>query len=200
MSILYDFETEELPRLLNVTGLLPPPPPNTREDEMPRIDLSPIKQFDLKLCVAKEWYRFSGHYLVPDGVSVDFVKSEFDGLLPGHFKSPKAGDNPVGGSWWLRPETKIVPEGVNDLNQEEPSHYVRLLHPTSSQKAYSTSLPGAPEGLRLFSRSRLPSSPNFVLAGAPIRYGYHDLGTCVVQTVPGRRPFTTFDQSPVDAW
>lgn len=125
MSILYDFETEELPRLLNVTGLLPLPPPNAREDEMPRIDLSPIKQFDLTLCVSKEWHRFSGHYLVPDGVSVEFVKSEFDGLLPGHFREFATGNKSVA-TWWSRPETQIVPDATNDLNREEPSHYVRL--------------------------------------------------------------------------
>ncbi|KAF9469842.1 glycosyltransferase family 22 protein [Collybia nuda] len=125
MTILFDFETEELPRLLNATGLLPPPPPNIREDEMPRIDLSPIKQFGLTLCVSKEWHRFPGHYLVPDGVSVEFVKSEFDGMLPGHFKTFLANKNSTG-TWWLRPETRIVPDTMNDLNREEPSHYVPL--------------------------------------------------------------------------
>lgn len=126
MSVIYNFEAQELPRLLNVTGLLPVPPPNTRPDELPRIDLSPIKQFDLSLCVAKEWHRFPGHYLVPDSVRVDFVKSEFNGLLPGHFKDalPKS---VTGAKWWLRPETRHTPEALNDLNREEPSHYVRYL-------------------------------------------------------------------------
>ena len=126
--MVYEFETYELPRLLNVTGLLPIPPPNTSADELPRIDLSPIKQFELTLCLAKEWYRFPGHYLVPDGVRVDFVKSEFAGLLPGHFgQGPFKGDDEVVKSrWWARHETRYVPAGLNDRNRGDASHYVSI--------------------------------------------------------------------------
>lgn len=126
MSIFFNFESVELPRLLNVTNILPPPPPNTRADELPRIDLSPIRDFNLTLCVAKEWHRFSSHYLVPDGVAVEFVKSEFDGVLPGHFKTFTPEEKP-GATWWLRPETRIIPDAANDQNREELSLYVRFL-------------------------------------------------------------------------
>ncbi|KAF8078928.1 glycosyltransferase family 22 protein [Lyophyllum atratum] len=141
MTVVWALETKELPRLLNDTGLLPTYS-TTPEDEMPRIDLSPIKNFDLKLCVAKEWHRFPGSYLVPDGVSVEFVKSDFEGLLPGHFKN--ATGQGGSSSWWLRPETSHIPASQNDLNKEEPSHYVPVdtcdylmdvdfpLHPTAS--------------------------------------------------------------------
>ncbi|KAJ8473074.1 hypothetical protein ONZ45_g16435 [Pleurotus djamor] len=126
MSIAFVFESEELPRLLNVTGLLPAPPPNTRPDEMPRIDLSPIKDFNLTLCIGKEWYRFPGHYLVPNGVRVEFIKSEFDGMLPGHFGEGEIKGAPKSSlaSLWLRPETRLISPTLNDLNREALSHYV----------------------------------------------------------------------------
>ncbi|GLB35861.1 putative mannosyltransferase [Lyophyllum shimeji] len=121
MTVVWALETQELPRLLKETGLLPTYS-STPEDETPRIDLSPIKNFDLRLCVGKEWHRFPGSYLVPDGVSVEFVNCEFDGLLPGHFTDIPAQEG--SSTWWLRPGTSHIPEHQNDLNKEEPSRYV----------------------------------------------------------------------------
>lgn len=127
MSIAFKFETEELPRFLNTTGhiTLPSPRPAnaTRsryddEDSKPRIDYSPIKDFDLRLCLGKEWYRFPGHFLIPDGVQVRWIKSEFDGMLPGHFQPTK------GGLLERQKGTKFVPAGLNDLNKEAPEFYV----------------------------------------------------------------------------
>lgn len=118
MTVLFKFEQEELPRLLNVTGILSIDTPDDH-----RVDLTPIKSFNLKLCLGKEWHRFPGNYLVPDGVSVEFIKSEFRGLLPGHFNTPVE----LSPTWWLRPGTRIVPEDQNDLNEEEPSRYVGVV-------------------------------------------------------------------------
>jgi alpha-1,2-mannosyltransferase len=132
MTIAYRFEKEEVPRLLNVTGLLetPLPPPElleeyrqkreeSRENEH-RIDLSPIKEFGLRICYGKEWHRFPGHYLVPDGIRVDWIKSEFDGILPAHFRETHDGirSRVLG--------TRHIPVGMNDLNREELMHYVCL--------------------------------------------------------------------------
>lgn len=128
MAIVYDFQAHEVPRLLNDTGLLPPPLPKRGPDEQPRMDLTPIKLLDLRLCVSKEWYRFPGHYLVPDGIRVDFVKSDFSGLLPGHFGEREAEAKPIqsGVDLWPWPNTRLVPTKQNDLNREEPSHYVPI--------------------------------------------------------------------------
>jgi alpha-1,2-mannosyltransferase len=123
--VYYLLETSELPRLLNSTGFLPVHPPNTLAEDLPRIDLTPVKQFNLTLCVGKEWYRFPGHYLVPDGVRVDFIKSEFRGLLPTHFSDGES-ERKADGLWW-RKGTRSVPEGLNDLNREESRYYVRYL-------------------------------------------------------------------------
>ncbi|KAF8527552.1 glycosyltransferase family 22 protein [Hysterangium stoloniferum] len=123
LDVVHHLEAEELPRLLNVTGLLAYLPlDNSNSDENgPRVDLAPIKQFGLRLCFGKEWYRFPGHYLVPDGVDVQFIKSEFDGLLPRHF-----GLSSGQGRVWRRDGTRLVPSGLNDLNKEEVGQYVDI--------------------------------------------------------------------------
>jgi alpha-1,2-mannosyltransferase len=122
LFIFNRLEASELPRLLNVTGLLPPLPLGTDESDAPSIDLTPIGEFDLRLCLGKEWYRFPGHYLVPNGVKVDFVKSEFDGLLPAHFEESRA---KLGFSGWGdRRGARITSAGLNDLNKEAPEFYV----------------------------------------------------------------------------
>jgi alpha-1,2-mannosyltransferase len=67
------------------------------------------------LCLAKEWYRFPSSYFLPNGVRAKFIKSAFDGLLPGEF--PESTD-------WSRPGTWMIPEGMNDENKGDPSKYV----------------------------------------------------------------------------
>jgi alpha-1,2-mannosyltransferase len=99
--------------------LITPPKTPGRDEEAIRIDLSPIKQFGLRLCFGKEWYRFPSHYLIPDGVDVQFIKSDFDGLLPRHFDASSGH-----GRLWKREATRNVPPGLNDLNKEERRHYV----------------------------------------------------------------------------
>ena len=132
LTLVFDFQHTEIPRLLNSTGLLPIYPHNTPEDAIPPIDLAPVKEFDLKLCLGKEWHRFPGNYLIPSGIRVEFVKSEFDGMLPRHFEmeKTKTSDEANGlvgltKKWWLKPQTSYVPNDLNDLNKEDPSHYVR---------------------------------------------------------------------------
>lgn len=125
MTMMHSLEYSELPRLLNVTNLLPPVTaiPNGRNSGETReqmIDLGPIKDFDLTLCYGKEWYRFPGHYLVPAGIHVEFIQSEFKGLLPGHFIESANQSS----SLWARPQTRYQPKTMNDQNKEAPSHYV----------------------------------------------------------------------------
>ncbi|KAH9858242.1 glycosyltransferase family 22 protein [Lenzites betulinus] len=129
MSVTHALEAAEVPRLLNATGLISLPPPRTasqqaqrhsEEDEQPRIDLGLIAPWNLRLCVGKEWHRFPGHFLVPDGVRVDWIKSEFDGMLPGHFaETPR-----TGGLLGRVKGTRAVPKDLNDLNEEAPQLYV----------------------------------------------------------------------------
>lgn len=67
------------------------------------------------LCLAKEWYRYPSSYHVPDGVRARFVKSAFDGLLPGQFEEGE-----------MRPGTWREPQGMNDMNIGDPGKYVGI--------------------------------------------------------------------------
>ncbi|KAG9042410.1 mannosyltransferase [Tulasnella sp. UAMH 9824] len=106
LDVVFHLQEIELPRLLNVINLLITPTPaepvddgkkwvstsKYEEDERHQVELSPLKTFGgLKLCCGKEWYRFPGHYLIPEGVQAEFVKREFDGMLLGHFAPSKEG-------------------------------------------------------------------------------------------------------------
>jgi alpha-1,2-mannosyltransferase len=124
MDVAFHFEHVELPRLLNETNLLPPLDPmrNKRYDKDLEIDLSLIASFGLRLCIGKEWYRFPGHFLVPNGVEVRFIKSEFDGLLPQPFV-----ENTGNATIWPWDGMRVVPDGLNDLNIENTAHYVRFI-------------------------------------------------------------------------
>lgn len=149
LSVTFEFQNTEVPRLLNVSGLLPDyhyaastSKYPEDDDDLPRIDLTPVKELDLTLCYGKEWHRFPGSYLVPEGVKVEFVKSEFNGLLPRHFETDdrkaleqvesamKQGQEDVvrrvSRRWWMKPQTTYVPEDLNDLNKEDVRHYVSL--------------------------------------------------------------------------
>jgi alpha-1,2-mannosyltransferase len=65
------------------------------------------------LCIGKEWYRFPSSFFVPVGTKPLFVRSAFDGLLPGRFSE----------SQW-RAGMWEIPSGMNDQNLPEPSHLV----------------------------------------------------------------------------
>ncbi|KAE8375185.1 Alg9-like mannosyltransferase family-domain-containing protein [Aspergillus bertholletiae] len=71
------------------------------------------------VCFGKEWYRFPSSFFLPDGMRAKFIRSEFRGLLPGEF--PDATDYPA-----LFDGTSRIPEGMNDLNQEDPGKYVDI--------------------------------------------------------------------------
>lgn len=71
------------------------------------------------VCISKEWYRFPTSYFLPNGMKAKFVKSQFDGLLPGEFAEAKIGFGFWSGTW-------LMPAGMNDFNQEDMGKYVRL--------------------------------------------------------------------------
>lgn len=72
------------------------------------------------LCVGKEWYRFPSSYFLPNNMHVKFIKNEFAGLLPGEFHEDQPGDV-LAGTW-------MVPQGMNDRNEEDLGKYVRFRH------------------------------------------------------------------------
>lgn len=68
------------------------------------------------VCLGKEWYRFPSSYFLPKNMRARFIKSAFDGLLPGQFSETLTG-------YGLRP-TWLVPSGMNDRNMEDPEKLV----------------------------------------------------------------------------
>lgn len=131
MSVTFALEAAEVPRLLNATGHIHLSPPlldsagqqdgaAASDESEPRIDLTLLAPFDLRLCIGKEWHRFPGHFLVPDGVRVDWIKSAFDGMLPGHFTETVRN----GGLLARQRGTRVVPAHLNDLNREATQFYV----------------------------------------------------------------------------
>lgn len=69
------------------------------------------------VCLGKEWYRFPSSYFLPNQMRAKFVKSAFDGLLPGEFNEAKIGFGFFPGTW-------LDPPGMNDLNIEDHGKYV----------------------------------------------------------------------------
>ncbi len=80
------------------------------------------------VCIAKEWYRFPSSYFLPSNMRAKFVKSAFDGLLPGEFNEAKIGFGIFPGTW-------LIPPGMNDQNLEDPGKYVWPSTPSLSFSA-----------------------------------------------------------------
>ncbi|CEL56132.1 alpha-1,2-mannosyltransferase [Rhizoctonia solani AG-1 IB] len=169
LDVAFHFQYEELPRLLNTTGLLPVPDLTTKKhsskyDEDAPVDLALVRQFGLRVCWGAEWYRFPGSYLVPSGVEPLLVESGFDGMLPRPFppvvpitdpspitksssESTKVPLKPSPGlfgelSHTLGRTTRLVPTGFNDLNRAEEG---QAADPTECDYFVHLRLPHSPE-------------------------------------------------------
>lgn len=81
-----------------------------------RVDL--VSMDDINVCYGKEWYRFPSSFFLPRNYRAKFVKSAFDGLLPGEFSEADASF----GSW----PTWLVPSGMNDENREDVGKHTSL--------------------------------------------------------------------------
>lgn len=85
--------------------------------------MTPLRRLPLAspstLCYADEWYRFPSHFMLPDGMRAQFLKSEFDGILPKNFDKRREGD-------FVWDVTGRHRGQFNDRNQEEPDQYVSV--------------------------------------------------------------------------
>ncbi|KIX03368.1 uncharacterized protein Z518_06920 [Rhinocladiella mackenziei CBS 650.93] len=81
------------------------------------------------VCFGKDWYRFPSSYFLPNNIHAKFVKSAFDGLLPGEFLEAKT-------RFDFFPGTRSVPSGMNDRNQEDPGKYIDINHCTYLVDSY----------------------------------------------------------------
>ncbi len=75
------------------------------------------------VCFGKEWYRFSTSFLLPKQVRPKFIKSAFNGLLPGEFSEANVG-------FGIFPGASLIPPGMNDENKEDKGKYVCLASPS----------------------------------------------------------------------
>ena len=122
LDVAHHFEYTTIPRILAAAGHSPVPPPKgykPREGRMPDPvwDYKPLETMNprVRVCWGEEWYRFPGSYLYPSGIELDWIKSEFDGMMPRRWE-PSSPDN---GSWWPRSETRVTRPGrFNGANVE----------------------------------------------------------------------------------
>mmetsp|Transcript_33118 Transcript_33118/g.104746 ORF Transcript_33118/g.104746 Transcript_33118/m.104746 type:complete len:278 (+) Transcript_33118:1150-1983(+) len=90
-------------------------------DQVASVEVPPsLTSRPLKLCVGKEWYRFPSHFFVEGNwTSVRFIRSKFDGQLPGLFSESS-------GSWWGRVEAaRREDETFNSRNVQDTSRLER---------------------------------------------------------------------------
>lgn len=81
------------------------------------------------VCFGKDWYRFPSSHFLPGDIHAKFIKSEFDGLLPGEYHEGMTGFGFFPGTW-------LIPSGMNDRNQEDPSKYTDVAHCTYLVDSY----------------------------------------------------------------
>ena len=75
------------------------------------------------VCFGKDWYRFPSSHFLPRHMTARFIKSEFDGLLPGRFSEAASGFGLFPGTW-------LLPPGMNDRNEEDFGKYIDIEHCT----------------------------------------------------------------------
>ncbi|KAL8973862.1 MAG: hypothetical protein Q9197_001897 [Variospora fuerteventurae] len=76
---------------------------------------------EANVCLGKEWYRFPSSYFLPKNMRAKFIKSAFDGLLPGQFNEAKIGFGFFPGTW-------LIPPGMNDQNIEDSGKHIDVEH------------------------------------------------------------------------
>ena len=81
----------------------------------------PTNHTNAVVCLGKEWYRFPTSHFLPNNIHAKFIKSKFNGLLPGFFHEGQTGFGLFPGAW-------LIPPGMNDRNEEDPGKYIDVAH------------------------------------------------------------------------
>lgn len=130
-EVVHHFQYNTVPEILTSLGYSPKPlpanyKPYNNEIPTPEWDFTPLQHLEnpITLCYGTEWHRYPGSHLVPSGIDVQFIQTEFSGMMPRKWES-----SPEAISQWPRSETKIVRKGrFNGENKpsSEPGTFVSL--------------------------------------------------------------------------
>lgn len=99
----------------------------------------------INVCIAREWYHFPTSFFLPDNYRLQFVKSGFDGLLPGNFLESDT----------LTESTSSIPFDMNNKNLfseskvidiDECSYYIDNDEPTKPDEPHVIGKDGAFNG------------------------------------------------------
>ncbi|WVN87816.1 uncharacterized protein L203_103011 [Cryptococcus depauperatus CBS 7841] len=111
-DIAHHFQYQTLPAVLMSLGYKPIPLPESykpygKEEFEIRWDLSPLQDMEqpITLCYGTEWHRFPSSYLIPKGVQVFFIQTDFDGMMPRRWKESGSAGR------WPRSETRAIRAG-----------------------------------------------------------------------------------------
>lgn len=123
-DLAYHLQYNTVPTILSSLGYQPIAPPAGYEPRKgdkvePEWDYSPLATLDppIRLCYGNEWHRYPGSYLIPTGIEVSWIQSEYQGLLPRQWEKSAVGTK-ESKSVWPRTETRVVREGrFNGLNR-----------------------------------------------------------------------------------
>ena len=130
-DVAHHFQYNTVPSILSSLGYSPKPLPANykpygNEVPVPEWDLDPLQHLEdpVTLCYGTEWHRYPGSFLIPEGIDVRWIKTQFDGMMPRKWE-------PSGETLgqWPRGETRVVREGrFNGENKAsaEPGTFVSL--------------------------------------------------------------------------
>lgn len=130
-DVLHHFQYSTIPEILLERGYEPLPLPKdyqpyNGEIPAPKWDMAPLQELDpaITLCYGTEWHRLPGSYLVPEGIDIQWLPTNFDGMMPRKWEKSASS-----GSIWPRNETTAVRLGRFNGNNKaslEPGTYVSL--------------------------------------------------------------------------
>ena len=123
IDMAFHFQTRTVPAILAAQGYTAVQPDvAAAQGEVIRPEWDMTALYDLEprvtLCFAEEWYRYPSSYLVPDGIEIQWVRTEFDGMMPRRWDTAGGMDE----------ASKVHPGRFNGVNRmsDEPGSYVRL--------------------------------------------------------------------------
>jgi alpha-1,2-mannosyltransferase len=147
-DILLHFQYSTVPSILAANGYTPVPLPDNfvpyrNELPEPEWDYSVLNDISprVTLCYGGEWHRYPGSYLVPEGIQIRFLQTDFDGMMPRPWEMSSNTSSGV----WPRSETRVIHPGrFNGENkasleagtfvqEKECTHLVALNLPSHKQ-------------------------------------------------------------------